>query len=237
MPPVIYGIVALLSGLGFILSLTEKTASAASPGKAPSPIPVTGVTPEDIKRISWWTDADFFTLDKDATDLRMNPPDYLLMMNAESKLSPSAKNPLSGAVGLNQLTSAANYAAGITEDFRVNQYDKLNVAEQLPYVKRYFSNMAWTKAGLRYDHVGQVWQANFAPGTMLSRGTGPDVVMYSSGPAYEKNKGLDVEGKGYITVRDLTRHLAAVSKTALYKSALSRLRAVTGKDYGPILPA
>jgi hypothetical protein len=223
-----------LSGLGFILSLTEKTASAASP--VPNPIPVTGTTLEDIKRTSWWTDADFVTLDKDASDLKMNPPDYLLMMNAESKLSPSAKNPLSGAVGLNQLTSAANYAAGITEEFRVNQYDKLSVAEQLPYVKRYFSNMGWTKAGLKYDNASQVWQANFAPGTMLSKGTGPDVVMYSSGPAYEKNKGLDVDKKGYITVRDLTRHLFAVSNTQLYKSALARLRAVSSKDYGPILP-
>jgi len=200
------------------------------------PIPISGVTPQDIKRTSWWNDADFITLDRDAIDLKMNPPDYLLMMNAESKLDPAIKNPLSGAVGLNQLTSAADSAAGVTEDFRVNQYSKLSVAEQLPYVKRYFSNMAWTKAGLKYDNVSQVWQANFAPGTMLSKGTGPDVVMYSSGDAYEKNKGLDVEGKGYITVRDLTRHLAAVSKTDLYKSALARLRAATGKDYGPILP-
>lgn len=229
----IFGLVSLASGIGALL-LIPRSAQAAGPS---APIPVRPSTPEDVKRTSWWSDADFITLDRDAVDLKMNAPDYLLMMDAESKLDPTQINPLSGATGLNQLTSAANYAAGITEEFRVNQFHKLSVAEQLPYVKKYFSNMPWTKAGLKYDHAGQVWQSNFAPMTMLSKGTGLDVVLYSSGPAYEKNKTLDTDKKGYITVRDMVRHLKAISETQLYKSALARLRSVTGQNYSPNLPS
>jgi len=226
----LYGLVALTSGIGALL-LIPRSAQAAST------IQVGPATPEDIKRTSWWADHDFIMLDLDAIDLKMNAPDYLLMMAAESKLDPAIKNPLSGATGLNQLTSAANWAAGITEDFRVNQFHKLSVAEQLPYVKKYFMNQPWTKAGLKYDHAGQVWQSNFAPGTMLSKGTGLDVVMYpGGGKAYEWNKGLDTDKKGYITVRDLVRHLKAISETQLYKSALARLRSATGQNYSPNLP-
>ncbi len=191
-------------------------------------------SPSDIVVTPWWTDDDFVTLETTALDIRSNPADFLLMLGGESELKPFAKAP-TGAVGLNQLTPAANSTAGISEEQR-QMIPELSVSAQLPIVDHFFKHIPWTMSGKPYDNVCMLWEANFSPGYMTSRGTSNDTVLYSKASepsAYEGNKGLDRAGKGYITVGDLCYRLQSVSRGDIYQSALRRLNAVTGHDYGP----
>lgn len=224
---------AALSVMGALV-FTYKRASAAKKSR------LYGYSdPRDVLLTPWWTDQDIQYLDDMSYRILAYPPDMLLTLAGESGLKPFAKAP-TGAVGLNQLTSAANSTAGITEAQRL-AIPGLSVTEQLPIVDRFFSNLAWTKAGKSYPNVCVLWEANFSPGFMTSRGTSPDTKLYAlsdkdGGKAYDANSKLDIEGKGWITVGDLCRRLGSVSKSEVYLAALSRLRDVTGKDYSPRFP-
>lgn len=191
----------------------------------------------DIALTPDWTDEDFRTLEQSAQNLRMNPADYLLMLAGESNLHPWARACPSPkcAVGLNQLTSSANKSAGITEEQRL-MIPELSVSVQLPIVERMYSDIQWTKAGKEYPNVGVVWEANFAPGRMFSRGITSEVILYdqiNDPVAYKGNAPLDAEGKGSITVGDLSRRLRSVSGQDIYQAGLRRLNDVTGRDYAP----
>lgn len=190
--------------------------------------------PSDVMVTPWWTDDDFVTLEANAIRIRSNPADYLLVLDGESGLKPFAKAP-TGAVGLNQLTPAANSTAGISEEQR-QMIPELSVSAQLPIVHRFFSNLPWTKSGNAYDNACMLWEANFSPGYMTSRGTSNATILYSQATepgAYESNKGLDRAGKGYITVGDLCYRLQSASRSDVYQAALRRLNRVTGRDYAP----
>ena len=189
-----------------------------------------------------WTDEDFKKLNSIAVGNRMNPADLLLILTSESGLNPKAVNRRSDgfpiAVGLNQLTTAANGLVGISEDERVDIPNQ-SVNYQLDLVNRFFSGLQWTKAGKSYDNAGVIYEANFAPGRMTSRGTSLDAVLYDTGDgvSYTQNKQLDKDGKGKITVGDLVEYMRTVSDKAVYNAALQRMRAVTGDEsLAPTLP-
>jgi len=185
-----------------------------------------------------WTDIDFKTLDAMSKRLKMNTPDLLLVLTSESGLKPTAvyrraSDGFPVAVGLNQLTSAANGAAGITEVQRVELLEK-PVSFQLPIIERMFSNMAWTKSGKSYDNAGVIYAMNFAPSRVVSRGTALTTVLYEQGKDgvfYDQNKQLDTGKKGKITVGDLVEYMRRVSSSETYKAGLTRLRAAVG-GYG-----
>jgi hypothetical protein len=184
---------------------------------------------------SAWTDDDLVTLAEIARKNRILDPDYLLrVLASESGLLPNAAyRDSSGypvAVGLNQLTSVANGVVGITEEER-KDIPNWSVSEQLPLIDKMFAAQPWNKAGHDYDSAAAVYEANFAPGRMLSRGTSYDTKLYEQGvdgAAYDQNKGLDYDKKGYITVGDLARRLDFVATLPTYQEALGRLRAVGG---------
>ncbi len=191
-----------------------------------------------------WTDEDFEELYDIAKRLRMNPPDLLLVLTSESNLKPSAVNRRKGdgfpiAVGLNQLTTAANKSAKITEDQRIELMNK-PVSYQLPLVENYFKATSWYQAGKSFDHAGAIYEANFAPGRMFSRGTDIKTVLYEKdkdGVFYTQNQGLDKSNKGYITVGDLVEYMRRTSKTPMFQAGLTRLRAATDKNsLAPSLP-
>lgn len=192
---------------------------------------------------SEWTDDDLRELADIAARSRILDPAYLLkVMASESGLHPwaayrtdSAGKPTkdkSGypyAAGIIQLTPSANEHVGITEEERADIVN-WSVSEQLPLVDRYYSRLPWTKAGRDYDSAAAVYFANFAGSRMMSRGTDPGTVIYSSadGEAYSRNNGFDRAKKGYITVQDLADHLDVVEKDPAYQEALARLREVAG---------
>lgn len=190
-----------------------------------------------------WTEEDFRRLAEIARTYKMNPADLLLVMASESGLKPQAVNrnaegyPV--AVGLNQLTSVANGVVGITEGQRV-EVPTWTVAEQLPLVDRFLAGNPWTKTGKPYDHAGILYGMNFAPARMISRGTSLDTILYErdvDGSAYDANKGLDVAGKGSITIGDMVEHLRIVVGQPTYLAGLQRLRDATGESsLSPNLP-
>lgn len=190
-----------------------------------------------------WTNADFVELDRIARHNRMSAADLLLVLASESGLKPQAANrnaegfPI--AVGLNQLTSSANALVGISEAERL-QVPTLPVSEQLPLIDRFFAGLPWTKAGKSYDHAGLVYEGNFAPSIMLSKGTSPETVLYTRGKDgvyYDRNSGFDTAKKGTITVGDLIEHLRHVSEQPVYRAGLRRLQDAVGDlTLAPCLP-
>ena len=199
---------------------------------------------------SAWTDDDFRTLAEIAARNRILDPAFLLnVFTSESGLQPNAVNRNSSgypvAVGLNQFTSIANSVLGITEEQRVD-IPNWSVSEQLPLTDKMFAAQPWTKAGRDYDSAASVYEAIFAPGRMLSRGTSYDTILYeqtADAAGYASNKGLDnspdpervkarERDEGYITVGDLARRLDFVATFPIYKEALERLRAVSGTASG-----
>jgi len=190
-----------------------------------------------------WADDDFVNLYDIAKRLRMNPADLLLVLTSESGLKPYAVNRRSDgfpiAVGLNQLTTAANSSAKITETERLEIPTK-PVSYQLPLIENFFSSSAWFKSGKSFDHAGAIYEANFAPARMFQRGTDLKTILYEEskdGVFYTQNKQLDTAKKGYITVGDLVDYMRRVSKDITYIAGLTRLRQATGKNsLAPQLP-
>jgi hypothetical protein len=191
-----------------------------------------------------WTDDDVEELYNIGKRLRMNPPDLALVLSSESGLKPNAVNKRKSdgfpiAVGLNQLTTAANKSAGITEEERLELMNK-PVSYQLPLVENYFKNTSWFQSGKSFDHAGAIYEANFAPGRMFSRGTKVDVILYEKskdGVFYTQNQQLDTAKKGYITVGDLVEYMRRVSKLPIYAAILTRMRKVmSNNSLAPRLP-
>jgi hypothetical protein len=209
--------------------------AAIARGRRPTPPPVG--KPGTFKRFDGdWTNADLRALAALAKRLRMNPADLLLVLTAESLLDPRSTNPY-GAYGLNQLTKAAAGLVGYAPD-RISEVASLPVSRQLPLVERYFAGLGWTKAGKTWPHAPAVYEGNFAPARMLSRGTSMGVVLYSRDAepgAYKANYQLDVDNKGTITVGDLARRLRSLEGSGIYRHGLGRLRVATGTSVSPRL--
>lgn len=188
---------------------------------------------------SAWSDPDFAALAAAANRLGMNPADLLLVLASESGLQPSARNPSGSAtpiaVGLNQITSVADGMLGLTEEDRWALPNK-SVAEQIPYVEKFFRGAASAYGIGGYPNAGTVYLANFAPARM-GRGTSDDTVIYdtSDGAAYTLNAAFDTDKKGSITIGDLNARLAQVAAQPTYDEALARLQEVTGNPRGPNL--
>jgi hypothetical protein len=116
---------------------------------------------------------------------------------AES-FSPLAENPLSGAIGLIQFT-----AVGLTsikgKTYTFGELKKMTFDEQLfgPVVQYLRANGAE-----RASKLSDVYMAILAPKAIRQP---MDFVLYSAPhKSYTQNKGLDPEGKGYITKGDAT---------------------------------
>lgn len=179
-----------------------------------------------------WKNSDYLSLNQAAQRLGMNSADLLLVLESESGLNPAAayrdKDGFPIATGLNQLTRVSNAVTGLTEEQRQALVSQ-PVSVQIPIVERFFQNIQWTKERRGYPNAATIYSINFAPGRLLSRGNRPETVLYSKadGVNYELNKGLDVDKNGTITVKDLSDHLAKVSKRVSYKGALAALRLAT----------
>ncbi len=190
---------------------------------------------------SAWTDDDFAALASAANRLGMNPADLLLVLASESGLQPWAQYPKDSsepiAVGLNQLTSVSDGITGLSEAER-HALPSKSVAEQLPYVEKFFRGAANAYGIHAFPNATTIYLTNFAPARM-SRGSAPETVIYdtSDGAAYTLNKGFDRDGKGTITIGDLTARLSTVATQPTYLEALGRLQAVTGNTRGPNLSA
>jgi hypothetical protein len=237
----------IVGGVATVIGLVLLRRAVAAPAHA-APFDVGSPSPPPPSK---WTDADFRTLVDASHRLSLNPADLLLIMTSESGLNPSAayrgKDGRVIAGGLNGMTEAGAGAGGLTVA-QIQDFPSWSVAQQLPVVERF---MHTALSGVAPpDNAAVLYAYNFAPGHVRSRGTSLDTVLYTKGvdgAAYDLQAVVDHGSKGYITIRDLSYWLSDVangtgpavnkSKSAAYKGALARLRAVTGDaTLSPTLP-
>jgi hypothetical protein len=193
-----------------------------------------------------WSDADLVTLAGICAKNRMDPYDLLAVFTSESGADPTARNPRNKndwpvAVGLNQLTRVAAAAAGLipkatAEDDTSNYSEwktfadsvvKMSVAQQLPLVDNYYASAQWTKAGNVWKSAAKIYAYNAAAGTD-NRDIDDGSVVYSPGtPGYNGNTGLDLDGVGGITGKDLRRAIETMWERPVYQALFLRLGAPT----------
>jgi len=177
----------------------------------------------------WWTPEDYQAHVAASQRLGLNPANWLAIYRSESGLNPAAafpqkdKNGVPLAVGIGQLTSAADGAAGISEATRAT-IPSMSVAEQLPIFERYMGSVL---QGATPDTAGGIYAFNFLPGPAKANGTAPDSVL-GTVAEYPLDKGLDVNGDGVYTVSDLSQHLSAYATDPLYLGALQAMRDAVG---------
>jgi hypothetical protein len=174
-----------------------------------------------------WTAEDYRALYALANRLGINPADLLVVLTSESNLRPDANN-ADIAKGLNQIIRKSAEAACLTLD-QWDQFQTWSVAEQLPHVECFLR----TSIPDRFRPIpsAQVLYAfNFAPGRVMARGFGSNVVLYDTadGLSYTENIQLDTERKGSITIGDMGNHLRSVIKQARFLGALGAMRRATG---------
>lgn len=135
-----------------------------------------------------------------AAKYNTTPEELMSVMHFETggSFSPSQRNAAgSSATGLIQFLSSTAEGLGTSTEALANM-DRI---EQLDYVDKYL-------AGTPIKNLGAVsgedlYMAVFHPASV---GKESDAVLFEQGSrAYEMNKGLDSEGKGYITKADASR--------------------------------
>ncbi len=129
--------------------------------------------------------------------------------------SPSKRNATSGATGLVQIIPSTARMLGTTTDALA----AMSFAEQLKWVFKYFQAIGVVG---KIHSLQDMYMAVFTP-----KGVGQpsSMVLYTAGQAgYDQNQGLDVGGKGAITVGDvanvITSHLNAQSGVVLVSMGL-----------------
>jgi hypothetical protein len=165
-----------------------------------------------------WTDDALRLLDGIARELLGQAEDFLLVMMNESDARSNAHNKLGGASGLIQIMPSNFRWLGIKDgpSFRM-----LTPLGQLPYVRKYYMG-----------HRGQlttptaIYMATFTPAYMAHAGEPYWVIARQGHPIYDSNRGFDVDGKGRIEVRDLTRALDRHLERPRYVEFCSRLCAL-----------
>lgn len=128
--------------------------------------------------------------------------DLLAVMNSESGLKSTARNPKGGATGLIQFMPATAKMLGTTTD----ELRRMSPTQQLDYVEKYF-NMVKKNAGLQGKQLSgaDLYALVFMPG----RAKRDILTSASDGKTYSYNKGLDKDGDGHISKADLQRRVAA----------------------------
>lgn len=156
--------------------------------------------------------------------LEANPMDVMMVMQAESGISASARNSTSSATGLIQIMSDSwQKSWGFTRD----AFSNMTAQEQLKYVEMYLR--PWKG---RFANVSAVYTAVFMP-ALISHATEPTfVVCAPQGPftwAYKANAGLDSNHKGYIVIDDLRRAVVRHCRGPRWDEAERRLREALGE--------
>lgn len=153
------------------------------------------------------------------------PRDLLGVMMNESGVRANARNPTSDASGLIQFlpsTLAGLGFSGSTADFR-----NLSADEQLPWVELYFQ--PFVHFGL--DSAARVYQAVFLPSS-LQLGSDFSVVIAQHGgtnsAVYDRNRGLDRNNDGRITVGELEQAIESHFNSARWQEIESRLNDAGG---------
>lgn len=182
-----------------------------------------------------WSDDDVAEFVQVARDVGAAPLDLAGCWMSESNLRTAARNPgdvtkPALAVGLFQLTHAALGPVDL------DAIRRETVSRQLKRARVYYSPHKG-----RLVSPGACYLATYLPALMAHAGD-PTFVLCSAtmhDTWYTPNKlAFDPEGKGYITVSDLTRRIRRVTNGPRWEEFAARVSAlVKGADTLPELPA
>jgi hypothetical protein len=157
--------------------------------------------------------------------LQCDPLDMLSVMMAESAVKAAARNPISNASGLIQFLPSTLTHLGWTrtpEEFR-----RLNADQQLRYVEAYFQ--PYVHYGL--DSAARVYQVVFLPSS-LPLGSGFSTVIARKGglnsAVYDRNRGLDSDFNGAITVGELQSAIERHYNAPRWQEIAERLDQIGG---------
>jgi len=190
----------------------------------------------------FWTDQNFRDLVSWCQTIECEPEDILLVFTSESRLRPDVMAPKTGspvAVGLNQMTRIAFQSIGKLPSGSASNDDKakalfpaiafatakMQVKDQIEQViTPYFAQIRKTYKGPWTPTA--LYMANAAP-SMMNKATDPDAVIYAKGSeAFAQNQGLDTNGDGQITTKDLMNAVNYHNETPEYVAAKYRFRKV-----------
>lgn len=134
-----------------------------------------------------------------AKDLKCSPDDLLAVMNSESGINASARNPHGGATGLIQFMPSTAKSLGTTTDNLKN----MSAYDQLDYVAKYLKNTKRSAGmGDKSMSAADVYSLIFLPGR-----ANRDILTSSNETYYKWNTGLDMDGDGNISKADLNRRI------------------------------
>lgn len=152
--------------------------------------------------------------------MRIDAMDMLGVMMAESNVRADAKNPNSNASGLIQFLPKTLIGLGWTgtpESFR-----RLTADDQLPYVEAYFQPYVH----FVLNSAARVYQVVFLPSS-LSLGSSMDTVIAEKGGlnagVYDRNRGLDTNLDGAITVGELQQAIERHYNSPRWHEIVKRL--------------
>ena len=138
-------------------------------------------------------------LEQIAKKINCDPEDLVGLMYSESGLNSRAYNSNGGATGLIQFMPATASALGTTTQALSN----MSPTQQLDYVDKFFDMVKGNKFGSNEKlNAGNLYGLVFLPAYAKN-----DVLCTSSSGYYSGNKGLDLDGDGAITNKDLTNRV------------------------------
>lgn len=167
--------------------------------------------------------------------LGAKPEDLAKVINSESRFDAHATNVQKGKVvakGLNQLIKPTALKLGMTEN-EWNNYENESPEEQLKYVEKFFKLVGPNKKA--WNSATELYVANFAP-SFISKSSDPNVKLYSKeqGQNYLQNKGLDKEGKGFITISDMTKAISKLPEHII--QAINKAKGLSETNINPTTP-
>jgi hypothetical protein len=159
-------------------------------------------------------DADFWpSLWKLAAAAQTRPEVFLTVWFAESGLDPSARNPKTGCIGLNQTCPTEIGGPGFPST--AEAFQAADASEQLDWIApEVLGHVRLNGGGFR--SAARYQQANWLPATLGTAKASGDVIAAARGPyakAYRDNAGFDVHKQGFITLADLGDYLQHVITT------------------------
>lgn len=180
-----------------------------------------GARPSQFRR---WSDHDASAFVDALTGLGVPIEALLAVYAAESGLDPKATSGISW--GLCQaIESTLRDVGWFAKHKRAAEFGQLTVAEQAPWVARVVAYQI-RMIGYTPKDALELYVANFSPMAARARA---DVIYRSGSAAYDKNRSLDVDRKGYIAKSDLARALERAVKSEPYLVTLPQVQRLIEK--------
>lgn len=171
--------------------------------------------------------------------INMSPEDVLVVMVSESGLNPASGANSSNAVGLIQIVPKYLNQYGFKGSGK--EFGSLTGEDQLPYIENLIKKLE-NYFGKPFDNAAQYYCGNLIPASLKLPGikaSDPNTVILDGNATsnqygnllsvekereyYKSNKGLDSDGDGKITFKDMQNRVANKRRDPNYLEAIKQL--------------